>query len=290
MTHADEIAAGIDDRWDFDDPAATEQAFRSWLDEPATTADAELHGQLLTQVARTMSLQRRFEEAHALLDEVETLAEDRLLLTVRYLLERGRTLNSSGRADEARPLFIEAWERASGVGADFYAIDAAHMIAIVESPDNALAWNRRALDTARVSADERARNWEGSLSNNLGWTCHGSGEFDVALQHFERALAARKRQGRTGEIRVARWSIGRCLRSLTQLDEALNIQLALLAEHEAGGTTDGYVHEEIAECLDALGRPDAARPHFGRAHELLSADPWLVDNEAARLQRLADRA
>ena len=29
---------------------------------------------------------------------------------LRYLLERGRVLNSSGKPDEARPLFLQAWE------------------------------------------------------------------------------------------------------------------------------------------------------------------------------------
>jgi hypothetical protein len=38
-----------------------------------------------------------------------------------------------------------------------------------------------------------------------------------------------------------------------------------LAELDALGETDGYVLEEIAECLLALGRGDEARPLFARA-------------------------
>ncbi len=48
----------------------------------------------------------------------------------------------------------------------------------------------------------------------------------------------------------------------------------------------GYVFEEIAELLDASGRPDEARPYFRRAAELLGQDEWLMKNEAARLARL----
>ena len=35
-----------------------------------------------------------------------------------------------------------------------------------------------------------------------------------------------------------------------------------------------------------LGRPEEARPHFLRAHALLSKDPWLARDEAPRLERL----
>ena len=50
---------------------------------------------------------------------------------------------------------------------------------------------------------------------------------------------------------------------------------------------DGYVYEELAECLYALGRLDEAKPYFRRAHELLSKDAWFVEGEAPRLARLA---
>jgi hypothetical protein len=44
------------------------------------------------------------------------------------------------------------------------------------------------------------------------------------------------------------------LRSLGRYDDTLGIQYALKAEHEAAGTTDVYVFEEIAENLAALGK------------------------------------
>jgi len=282
------LCAIIDTRWDFDDPAGTERVFRDWLEAESDPAARVL---LRTQIARTLGLQRRFDEAHALLDELEAdLDEAGPLGRVRWLLERGRTLNSSGRKDEARPLFAEAWDVARAIGADFYAVDAAHMIAIVAPPGEAQMFNERALAAARASADPRARDWEGSLCNNLGWTCHAQGDYQTAMRHFEHALAARRRQGKPGPIRIARWCVGRCQRSLGRLNEALAIQQFLLAEHEAAGSSDGFVHEELGECLLALGRADEARPHLRRAHELLSADPWLAEAEPRRLARLANLA
>jgi len=50
---------------------------------------------------------------------------------VRYLLERGRTFNSAGEKDRARPLFVQAWEIAGAAGLEGLAVDAAHMVPIV---------------------------------------------------------------------------------------------------------------------------------------------------------------
>ena len=80
------------------------------------------------------------------------------------------------------------------------------------------------------------------------------------------------------------------LRALGRIDEALAAQRALLADHEAAGSEDGFVHEELAECLTARQQADEARPHFARAHELLSADTWFVANEGDRLARLVEMA
>jgi tetratricopeptide (TPR) repeat protein len=265
----------IDALWNFDDPAATETRFRL------------LEAEAQTQRARTHSLRRQFSEAHAILDLVEPLATpENARLRVRYLLERGRTHNSAKEKDLARPLFREAWELARSVGEDGLAVDAAHMLGIVEAGDESIFWNAEALKLSQSSSDPKARKWLGSLSNNLGWTYHDLGRFDDTLTCFQAALAARKEAGDIGAERIARWSVARCLRSLGRLDEALEIQQALRAEHETDATPDGYVFEELGECLLALGKTADARPHFARAYELLSADSYLAENEAERLARL----
>ena len=85
--------------------------------------------------------------------------------------------------------------------------------------------------------------------------------------------------------------VARALRALDRPAEALASQLRLAAEAAAAGDDeDGYVSEEAAECLLALGRNDEARPHFGRAAELLGADSWLVEQEPARIARLRELA
>ncbi len=94
-------------------------------------------------------------------------------------------------------------------------------------------------------------------------------------------------QDKADDVRVARWCIARCLRSLERVEEALAIQRELEQQIADIENPDGYVYEELGECLYALGRSDEARPYFRRAYELLSKDPWFVDGEAPRLARLA---
>ncbi len=281
-----ETPTDFDSLWDYDRPGETEIKFRELL--PAVH-DTSHHTQLLTQIARAEGLQRRFEDAHRTLDEAgKLLTDDLKRARVRYLLERGRVFNSSGQPDKAQPLFQQAYELAQTEHEDFYAVDAAHMLAIVEPPEQQLEWNLRAIEMAEKSDDPRARKWLGSLLNNLGWTYHDSGQYETALDTFQKALKWREGQGDPETTRIARWCVARALRSLKRIDEAHTIQTTLLREYEDTGEKSGYVYEELAECLHALGRDTEAQPYFALAYEELSKDAWLVNNEAARLERLKE--
>lgn len=163
-------------------------------------------------------------------------------------------LNSSGSPDKARPRFASAFSLASAAGFEHLAVDALHMVAIVAPAEEQAALNERALSLASAATDPRARQWRASLLNNLGWTRFDAGEYAAALELFEEAVVERERQGKAGEIQIARWCVGRTLRALGRVDEALRIQLDLAREHEAAGTSDPYVDEEIAACRAALAQ------------------------------------
>lgn len=277
----------FDHLWDYDDPAGTEGRFLALLPQAREADDPTYPAELLTQIARAQSLQQRFNDAHRTLDEVERLlprASPRA--RIRYLLERGRTYNSSRRKEEARPLFLLAWELGSAQGEDFYAVDAAHMVAMVEPPDRQLDWLERAMKRAHDSTDPRARGWLGSLYNNAGWTYHELGRYEEALATFQQGLAWQRQAGKVAGARIAVWTVARALRSLGRYEEALQMQLENRRVLEGSGESEGYVEEEIGECLLALGREDEARPYFARAHALLADDPWLKRDEPERLERL----
>lgn len=274
----------FDHLWDYNQPAAIEARFRELL--PSLANDPARYAELLTQIARAQGLQRQFDEAHATLDGVEAqLADLPVRVRIRYLLERGRVYRSAGKVDAARPFFREAWEVAQPAGEDNYAIDAAHMLAIIEPPAEQRRWHQLALALTERTTDPEAKKWAGALYNNLGWSYFEEGDYSAALDCFTKALAAREAQGKAGPIHIARWSIAKTLRMLGRVDEALTIQEALAAT-QAFGEPDGYVYEELGECYLAQHEASRAAPYFAQAYTLLSQDSWLVANESARLARL----
>lgn len=275
----------FDSLWDYSHPDQTETRFLEIL--PQFPEDDPARLELLTQIARAQGLQREFSDAHLMLDEVEKQLEiNPSRARVRYLLERGRVFNSSGQPDEARTFFDQAMKMAQELNEDFHAVDAVHMLAIVADPAASLDLNLRAIQMAESSLEERARGWLGSLYNNTGWSYHDMGDFDSALKIFEKAEAYFREVGSEDRLRIAKWTVARCLRSLHRIEEALSRQLALHAEFDSIGESDGYVEEEIGECLLALKREEEAKPYFAKAYNALSQDVYLVEHESERLARL----
>ena len=235
-------AATIVQLWNFTDPAASELRFRDAL----AGARGDLGLELETQIARSYSLRKRFADAHAALDAVEArLAGAGTRPRLRYLLERGRTFNSAGDKAAARPLFVQAWELAKGAGEEYLALDAAHMVAIVDGGEQALQWNIMALALAVEARDNEARRWKAALLNNIGHELNGLGRHREALGYLEQALEAYRERGDQGSIRVARWMVAHTLRLLGRKQEALAMQLELKKELDAAGASDPYVEEEI---------------------------------------------
>lgn len=261
--------------WDFSKPAETEVRFREAIEKER---DSATEAELMTQLARSLGLQRKFAEAHQILDQVGDF-DNRVHALI--LLERGRCFNSAGEVEKAKPLFAEAFEFCKSCGEEDLAIDALHMMAIAAEPNDALSLNYEAINLAENASDPLARNWLGSLLNNTAWTLHDSGEFEKALELFKKALEFRIEKQQERETRIAKWCVARCLRSLDRIDQAVEILRALEKEDPSG-----YVHEELGECLLTLQKEIEASAHFAEAFEMLSADPFLQANEKPRLDRL----
>jgi tetratricopeptide (TPR) repeat protein len=256
MTDARELEQLVLDSWDFADPAATADRFtRAADDERDPGASAVLR----TQQARATGLTGDFAAAARILDAIESsgLDESATHARARLAIERGRVLNSTDDSAGAAPYFVEAHRLATDAGVDGLAIDALHMQAIAagatDGPDAARVIDERALAAIEASEDPQVRRWLGSILNNLGWDLHDSGRPDEALAVFERAVEARAAPGSSGDHGawlVARWCVGRTLRTLGRYDEALALMRELAADRV--GADDDHVHEEIAENEKAI--------------------------------------
>ncbi|HJR86818.1 MAG TPA: tetratricopeptide repeat protein [Acidimicrobiia bacterium] len=205
-----QLEATIYQAWDFAAPAASREIFKL----RAESAESEATHQIWqTQVGRTHGLENDFAHARKVLNEVEArLAQispglERHHLAARHAIEWGRVLNSEGDPTSARPFFERALREATVAGAEGLAIDALHMIAIVEGglggPSQSREWNEKALIRARQSEDPDARRWQASLLNNLGWDHLDSGDAIGALALFEEALVERRQSGNAELIQIA---------------------------------------------------------------------------------------
>jgi tetratricopeptide (TPR) repeat protein len=278
--------------WKYQDPAQTEEAFLEYVDELTEHEDSTLLPQLYTQLARCKSLLQDAQGCKAYLQSAKELIDDangidRIIPLIRYHLERGRLFNSMQIEDRGREDFLTAWNEAVEHGIDFHAVDAAHMLGIISEGEVALEWNLKAMQFAEDSQDAKTKSWLGSLYNNIGWTMHGLGRFDQALECFLNNETWYRERLRHEEALIAHWSMSKMLRLLNRTDEALR-ELYVIADERKQRSlpNDGYLVEEIGECLLAKGHLEQAQPFFASAYGILSQDDWLLRNEASRIERL----
>ena len=273
--------------WDYEHPGPTEGKFRELLPAAIDSLDISYLAELLTQIARAEAMQKKFQEAQKTLDRVEkALPKADQKVSVRYVLERGRVLSLSGKPREAQPRLREAFNLALMLKMDLHAIDAARMMAIAE-PEKALEWNMKALDLAEKSADAGANKAKGPLYSSIGWNHFERKEYQEALFMFQKALESCEELGDPLKIRTAKWPVAKVLRVIEHTEEALEMQRKLFEEYQGEGKRNGYVYEEIAECLLILGQEQEAQEWFAAAHAELSKDPRLA-REQNRLTRLKE--
>ena len=208
-----------------------------------------------------------FDAAQALIDQASHLAGEDPAGRAACAIEHGRLYNSAGQRDVARPLFHEAWRLAREARAHALAVDAAHMIAIAGTLDDAIEWTATAL--AYVGEHPEAEAWRGPLLNNLGWNYFDAGRFEDALPIFRQATDVRHQQGRKLELRIAFHAVVTTLRALGRIEEARLLAEEVADAAEAEGDQAPYMREELAECHARLGDMDRARLSARRALAIL---------------------
>jgi tetratricopeptide (TPR) repeat protein len=261
--------------WDFANPGLSEQRFRDAL----ATAQGDDVLILQTQIARTHGLRRDLPRARELLKSLEPqLAGAGPEARARHALEWGRNhISAVTRPAErtpdnleiARSAYLRALAVARQAGLDGLAIDAVHMMALVDdAPAQQQRWNEQALQMV-LGTQPAGRQWEASIRNNLGLSLHTQGRHAEALPHYERALALREAaQASPRQQYVARWLVARGLRLVGRLDEALAQQTRLEGQMHIVGDPDPFVLEELERIHRARG--DEARA-AGYAQRLAQA-------------------
>ncbi len=276
----------IDSLWNYADNAGSEARFRATLPAAEAAGDNAYLAELFTQLARAVGRQNRFEEAFAILDRAATLFLPGMWRPrARFMLEYGRLLNSSGDPTRALPYFENAFEMASFAKLDRLTVDAVHMIAIAQSDNESkVHWNQRGI-TLAVELDQP--RWLYALYNNLGEAYAANDDFENALATFRKLVALDVEKGKEPNV-FAQKDVAKMLRLLRRYKDAMAILIPMEAALRMSNSSNGYVHEEIAECLLAMGDDKGAREHFARAYDLQKADDWVQKHEAKRLKRLRE--
>jgi tetratricopeptide (TPR) repeat protein len=107
-------------------------------------------------------------------------------------------------------------------------------------------WTQRGVDLGEREPD--AAYWAGPLLNNLGWTYVDAGDYDRALELFERALQARRQDPQNrAPIAWAQYAVGQTLRMLGRASEAVPV----LEEAAATLPEDADIRQELAEARAA---------------------------------------
>ncbi|GJJ71241.1 hypothetical protein EMPS_03591 [Entomortierella parvispora] len=238
--------------WDeHTDHSAIETAFRQILNNDSNPPlSSDLRAEALTQLARAQGLQDHFEDAKATLKEALATSQE-LIPHIRYHLEMGRVLRSSkAPAEESAPYFRKAYDQANNAadaaaaaaGVDFFAADAAHMLAILyphSGPSDTTTWAQRTLEIARGSENVHTQSWAAIALNNSAWDLFDEKKYEESLEMFREATTIRKRALENKETaktkstyRIARWSEAFVLRHLDRFEDAYTIQKQLLSEGE----------------------------------------------------------
>ena len=114
----------------------------------------------------------------------------------------------------------------------------------------------------------------------------GIENYELALNALDRAQ--NESEGKPEQLAAVYFERGKNLAALKRYDEALNMQESLLADYYSTNDEDGFVSEEIGECLLALNQPDEAKHHFKEAYRLLKDISWISEERLERMKQFAD--
>ena len=293
----------FDDAWgQLGDPVLVEQRFVELLLQTFALENKSIYLQMLSQLALAQACQKKFDQAHATLDQAESLLSPGYELAhARILCERGRTFQQAGDIVQARIYFEKSYELSVQHNFDKQTINAAHMIAIVgQNAAEKIAWNCKALDLAMSRDDASAQSWKGPLFNNLGANYLEIKDCHNALQMFELALAEfEKDPVYHSHTRFAQFRVAQVLRMLEKYEQALALLQSQLQEYDEIAITGqlgmpqemfvmmrGWLYEELAIVHAALQDTHASQKYAQLALQDLAGNAMFAATDPMARERI----
>lgn len=268
--------------------------------ETAKQASAENNNSNLveaySQMARCYLKANNINEGSNWLEKAKSLAsENEPLGWSRYLgvwgrfewqAEAAKSGESAPVALKAEMIFKDMYAYCLANSLHERAVDAAHMIAIVGTKDERIAWGIRGIEAAEAG---RLESWLGPLWNNHGWNLEEMGRYDEALIALKKAREYHYKGTMELPKLIADWSVGHAFRMTGDLDSAFSLmdQVVVWADslYRQSPSRDhaewlGFANKELGEIALAKGnRKDALTLFFKARIKLVEAGMPAWDKE-----------
>lgn len=245
--------------------------FMKALEEAQSENNTSVQVEAMSQIARSYLIVGEKEPGREWLDKAKELASpDDSLGWSRYLGVRGRFEWQDGDLDGAKATFVEMYDYCSQRDMHSRAIDAAHMVAIVGTPEEQIEWGKKGIAEAKAGNVER---WLGPLWNNLGATYEDQKMYDKAVDAYKQARHYHWLYGDEMNKLIADWAVGHAYRLAGDHEEAGKWLRPVLAWCERIDASEflGWTHKDLGEIALAEGNDAQAKEHFEIALDHLKA-------------------
>lgn len=279
----------FENMWDYSDPVASEKNFYNEIYHQGKNAFTIW--ELQTQVASALRLQKKFDDSRKVLNSIQAAIEfapntkEKTIVGALYNLEMGRLLLDIGKTEAAYRYFGFALMMSIITSIDKLMIDAVEMLATAAFTDQTINAYLKQIERLTDSVNSADKMLMASYALIVGLKFLAHFENQRAIEQFMHARDIFSKCNKAELTRFVRLNICKVQRFLGQHKTALlelRIQEQLLKKENR---VDGYVLEEIAENLLALGH-DSAQIYFSKAFQDLEIRTLLNYREPTRLARL----
>jgi len=273
-----------DQYWKFASAKSTLQKFNELLPLAQKNGDAKYLAGLYTQLARANAINKNFDKAKMFLKRADSLITTNMKeQKIRYLLENGRLNYMLQDVDLADSYLNNAFELANSNSFDFYAVDAADMLARIR-PQTKKMWLTKSIDIAKTSNDSIVVNWVPRLKTDLAVMFFENQEFEKSSNLLKQVLNVyNKKNNLMGKIRTT-WVLGKSLRHEKKYKQAIKL-LSNTSKLDKKNATilDAYIFIELAKCYQKIDDKKNALAYFEKAWTILNLNSAISKKDKQEL-------